>query len=112
MTVRPHPTVRGAFAVVVMAVLLLAASSLFSAAAPHHRGGAPTAVASADQQHGAAVVAEDEHQHGNDWTPRLNQRARSVTVAAVPYHRGEVDLLIPASAVPGVVLSRLGVLRV
>lgn len=112
MNVRPHPTVRWAFAVVVMVVLLLAASSLFSAAAPHHRAGAQVSTACADQHHGDAVTSEHEHQHGNDWTPRLNQRARSVTVATVPYHHGEVDLLIPASAVPGVLLSRLGVLRV
>jgi hypothetical protein len=94
----------------IMLVLLLAASALFSAAAPHHHTGVHTSSACVDQHHADELA--HEHQHGNDWTPRLNQRARLVNVTAVPYPRCEVVLPSPSSTVPGVVLSRLGVLRV
>lgn len=96
-----------------MLVLLMAASALFSAAAAHHRddhGGGPVAASCDDRAHADEVA--HEHRHGNDWTPRLSQRARPVIVAAVPYPRCEVVLPTPESMVPGVVLSRLGVLRV
>jgi hypothetical protein len=116
MTPRPHPILRGGrarrprFALLVMMVLLLAASALFSAAAPHHHGDGPASASCVDLLHSDEVA--HEHQHGNDWTPRLSQRARAVTVTAVPYPRCDVALPTPASMVPGVVLSRLGVLRV
>jgi hypothetical protein len=93
-----------------MLMLLLAASALFSAAAPHHHADVPTSTACMDRHHADELA--HEHQHGNDWTPRLNQRARLVNDTAVPYPRCEVVLPSPASTVPGVVLSRLGVLRV
>ncbi|MEU8660199.1 hypothetical protein [Actinoplanes philippinensis] len=110
MTGRPHPTVRGT-AVLIMLMALLAASALFSAPAEHHHHpGAGASAACVDQLQ--SDEAAHGHRHGNDWTPRLSRRARAVIVAAVPYPRCAVVLPTPASTVPGVVLSRLGVLRV
>ncbi|GIE76752.1 hypothetical protein Aph02nite_27020 [Actinoplanes philippinensis] len=118
------------FAVLIMLVALLAASALFSVPAGHHHPGAGTSATSAllsvpGKHHhpgaGTSATCVDrlqsdeaahDHRHGNDWTPRLSQRGRAVIVAAVPYPRCALVLPTPTSTAPGVVLSRLGVLRV
>ncbi|MEV4278452.1 hypothetical protein [Actinoplanes xinjiangensis] len=113
MIERPHPTVRGRGpAIMVMLVLLLAASTLFSTAAPHHHAGARTFAACVDLHQPDEVAHEHEHRHGNDWTPRLSQRARVVAGTVVAYPRRAVVPPVPVSTAPGAATGRSSVLRV
>jgi hypothetical protein len=124
--VSPHPNAgarRARPVVVVMLLLLLATVALSSAGARHHAGAhTPLAAAEScvDHQHALQSVDEHEHEYGNGWTPRLNQRSRADEQAVI------LATIVVPSAAPGcgataaasaggltdVVLSRLGVLRI
>jgi hypothetical protein len=102
-------------AVMVMLLLLLAATALFSASSAHHHRDATTAVAASPAGE-LRVAAEHDHEHGNGWTPRLNQRLRAVIPATVAGPAPSTARVIPVSvadaACSDVVLSRLGLLRI
>ncbi|GAA4605775.1 hypothetical protein GCM10023107_73360 [Actinoplanes octamycinicus] len=113
---------------VVMLLAVLAASALFSAPSAHHAAGShshshtevtSTGTVCADQPAAGTHSSTHEHRHGNDWTPNLGQRARSIGQAAlvttfavdVAACRGVTALPAgPVAADPD--LSLLGVLRV
>jgi hypothetical protein len=115
---------RARAAVVVTVLLLLAVVASSSASARHptgaHAPGAVVAESCAGHQHALQSVDEHEHEYGNSWTPRLNQRLRA-DEQAIPL----ATIVVPSSSPGGgataaasvdasadVVLSRLGVLRI
>jgi hypothetical protein len=117
VTVNPCRRLRPA--VMVMLLLLLAATALFSASSAHHHRDTTAAVAGESPPGHTRVpelAGEHDHEHGNGWSPRLNQRLRAVTLTMVmglPSLTARVEPPGTAdTARADVVLSRLGLLRI
>ncbi|PRX21839.1 hypothetical protein [Actinoplanes italicus] len=117
MTVNPSRRTRPA--VMVMLLLLLAATALFSASSAHHHRDTTAAVAAesrAGHPQVPELAGEHDHEHGNGWSPRLNQRLRAIMlpmVVGLPPLTARVDPPGAAdTARADVVLSRLGLLRI
>lgn len=121
-TGRPRARRGCALAATVMILLLLAASLLTSAGSAHHaRSGEAASAATVHDAAGLRLADQHEHKHGNDWTPTPGKRLRpaaAVTIlgvaAARPGTAGPARgaTVPPATALPGLVLTALSVLRV
>jgi hypothetical protein len=97
---RPRRVRPSGFMVVAMVLFLLAAAALFFASSSHHGLGSQQAQPVAAAQCGAHAhdgesVPDHHHHHGNDWTPRLNQRAHLVAQATVAMTDVACDVAVP-----------------